>query len=44
MGAFGESAAKMASGEALIFRPGKANPDLVARIKIEEWPALAGSP
>jgi phosphohistidine phosphatase SixA len=44
-GAFGESAAKVAAGEALIFHPsGKANPDLVARIKIEEWPAFARSP
>jgi phosphohistidine phosphatase SixA len=44
-GAFGESAAKVAAGEALIFHPsGKANPDLVAHIKIEEWPALASSP
>jgi phosphohistidine phosphatase SixA len=44
-GAFGESAAKVAAGEALIFHPrSKADPDLVARIKIEEWPALASSP
>jgi phosphohistidine phosphatase SixA len=44
-GAFGQNAAGMAAGEALIFHPGgKAEPDLVGRIKIEEWPKLAGSP
>jgi phosphohistidine phosphatase SixA len=40
--AFGDSAANLADGEALIFRPdGKGAAELVARIKIEDWPALA---
>jgi phosphohistidine phosphatase SixA len=42
-GAFGQAAAGMAAGEALIFHPnGKVEPSLVGRIKIEEWPKLAG--
>jgi phosphohistidine phosphatase SixA len=45
MGAFGQTAAGIASGEALIFHPsGRTEPELVARIKIEEWPKLASSP
>jgi len=45
VGAFGQSAAPVAAGEALIFHPdGKGGADLVARIKIEEWPQLAGTP
>lgn len=44
-GAFGQTAAGVAAGEALIFHPnGKPEPDFVGRIKIEEWPKLAGSP
>ena len=44
-GAFGQTAAGMAAGEALIFHAnGKAEPELVGRIKIEEWPKLASSP
>jgi phosphohistidine phosphatase SixA len=45
IGAFGQNAAGVAAGEALVFHPnGKSEPELVARIKIEEWPKLAGSP
>jgi phosphohistidine phosphatase SixA len=45
MGAFGQKAAGIAAGEALVFRPnGTSEPELVARIKIEEWPKLAGGP
>jgi phosphohistidine phosphatase SixA len=44
-GAFGQDAAGVAAGEALIFHPtGKPQADLVTRIKIEEWPKLARSP
>jgi phosphohistidine phosphatase SixA len=44
-GAFGTAAAGIAAGEALIFHPnGTAEPDLVARVRIEEWPKLASSP
>jgi phosphohistidine phosphatase SixA len=44
-GAFGQRATGIAAGEALIFHPnGKPEPDFVGRIKIEEWPTLAGSP
>jgi phosphohistidine phosphatase SixA len=44
VGAFGQEAAGIAAGEALVFRPnGKTGLELVARIKIEEWPALAGA-
>jgi phosphohistidine phosphatase SixA len=43
-GAFGDRAKQVAAGEALVFHPnGKGDADLVARIKIEEWPQLAGS-
>jgi phosphohistidine phosphatase SixA len=42
VGAFGDEAARIAAGEALVFRPdGKGGTELVARIKIEEWPKLA---
>src|SRR5688572_1007015 len=41
-GAFGERAAEMADGEALIARPdGAGGVAIVGRIRIEEWPALA---
>lgn len=44
-GAFGPMAKDVAAGEALIFRPhGTAQPELVARVKIEEWPKLASAP
>jgi phosphohistidine phosphatase SixA len=37
-GAFGQNAAGVAAGEALVFHPnGTSAPPLVARIKIEEW-------
>ena len=43
-GAFDTEASAMAAGEALIFHPdGKGGTSLVARIKIEEWPKLAGA-
>jgi phosphohistidine phosphatase SixA len=42
--AFGDAAAHMAAGEALIFRPrGAGNAELVARLPIEQWPQLAAS-
>jgi phosphohistidine phosphatase SixA len=42
--AFGDAAAHVAAGEALIFRPsGAGNAELVARLPIEEWPQLAAS-
>ena len=41
--AFGQSANGTADGEAFVFRPdGKGGSELVARVKIEDWPALAG--
>ncbi len=39
--AFGDAASGMAAGEALIFRPGGDGVSVLARIAIEEWPALA---
>lgn len=43
-GAFGPLAKDVAAGEALIFHPrGTGQPELVARVKIEEWPKLAGA-
>jgi hypothetical protein len=40
--AFGQNAAGLAEGEALIIRPDGAGADeIVGRVKIEEWPALA---
>ena len=39
--AFPQLASGLADGEALIFDPdGKGQPILVARVKIEEWPAM----
>jgi len=39
--AFGQDTGRVAAGETLIFHPdGKGGTDLVARIKIEEWPRL----
>jgi phosphohistidine phosphatase SixA len=43
-GAFGQEAAAVAAGEALIFHPNGSKADLVTRIKIEEWSRLASSP
>jgi phosphohistidine phosphatase SixA len=41
--AFGQAATGAADGETLVFRPdGKGRAELVARVKVEEWPALAG--
>jgi phosphohistidine phosphatase SixA len=40
--AFGDAASGAADGETFVFRPdGKGGAELVARVKIEEWPALA---
>lgn len=40
--AFGQSANGAADGEAFVFHPdGKGSSELVARVKIENWPALA---
>jgi phosphohistidine phosphatase SixA len=44
MAAFGQTARGAADGEALVFRPDKGAVELVARVKIEEWPALAARP
>jgi phosphohistidine phosphatase SixA len=42
--AFGQDATNLTDGEALIFHPnGHGGADLVAHIKIEDWPALAGN-
>jgi phosphohistidine phosphatase SixA len=42
--AFGDRAAHVAAGEALIFRPsGAGNAELVARVPIEQWPQFAAS-
>jgi hypothetical protein len=41
-GAFGEQASGMADGETLIVRSdGAGGIDVVARVKIEDWPGLA---
>ena len=43
-GAFGQNIGPVAAGEALVFHPdGTGGPDLVARIKIEQWPQFASS-
>lgn len=43
VGAFGPTAKGVAAGEAFVFQPnGSEEPEIVARIKIEEWPQLAG--
>jgi phosphohistidine phosphatase SixA len=40
--AFGDSAKGASDGEAFVFRPdGKGGAELVARVKVEEWPFLA---
>ncbi len=40
--AFGQAASGAADGETFVFRPGgKGSAELVARVKIEEWPELA---
>jgi hypothetical protein len=40
--AFAQDAADLTDGEALVFRPdGHGGADLVAKIKIEDWPTLA---
>jgi phosphohistidine phosphatase SixA len=42
VGAFGQDVSNIAAGEALVFQPdGKGGTELIARIKIEEWPILA---
>ena len=43
-GAFGALAKDVAAGEALIFHPkGAEQPELVARVRIEDWSKLAGA-
>lgn len=42
VGAFGGAAAEMADGEALILRPDGERTRIAGRIRIEDWPALAG--
>jgi phosphohistidine phosphatase SixA len=43
--AFRQAANGAADGEAFVFRPdGKGGAELIARVKIEEWPALAHQP
>lgn len=42
MSAFGKDANGIASGETMVFRPGANGATLVARVKIEDWPKLAG--
>jgi phosphohistidine phosphatase SixA len=45
LGAFGQQGANVASGESLIFRPdANGNASLVARVKIDEWKTMAGTP
>jgi phosphohistidine phosphatase SixA len=39
--AFGQAAAGIADGEALVFKPGQPEQGPVARIRIEDWPKLA---
>jgi len=44
-GAFGPLAKDVAAGEALIFHPNStATPELVARVRIEDWPTLRVGP
>lgn len=40
--AFGDAAAGMKDGDALVFRPGGMAPLVIGRIGIEQWPVLAG--
>lgn len=42
LGAFGDDAAQMRGGEAIVLRPDGSSARVVSRIPIEEWPALAG--
>ena len=42
--AYGSAGAGLADGEALVFRPrGQAQPETVARIRIDDWPKLAAA-
>jgi hypothetical protein len=41
--AFGDEAADMKDGEALVLKPAKGAPRLVARITIDQWPQLAAA-
>jgi len=42
LGAIGDCASGLADGEALVFHPdGTGTPAIVARVKIDDWPALA---
>jgi phosphohistidine phosphatase SixA len=43
--AFPQEATGLVDGEAVVFRPDRqGNADLVARVKVEEWPKLARAP
>lgn len=42
--AFGDEAANMGDGEALVLRPANGAPRLVGRITIDQWPQLAAGP
>jgi hypothetical protein len=43
--AFGLAANAIVDGETMAFRPdGRGGAELVARVKVEEWPALASPP
>jgi hypothetical protein len=39
--AFGEAAAGMKDGEAIVFRPGQGAPQVVGRIAMDQWPLVA---
>jgi phosphohistidine phosphatase SixA len=41
--AFGDEAADMKDGEALVLKPAKDGPRLVARVTMDQWPQLAAS-
>jgi hypothetical protein len=42
VGAFGQNASGLAEGDALVLRPtGAGEDEIVGRVKIQEWPALA---
>jgi Histidine phosphatase superfamily (branch 1) len=44
LGAFGDAAADMRDGESMIVKPEGGSPVVVARVKIEDWAALASAP
>jgi len=43
--AFGQAASAIVDGETMVFRPdGRGGAELVARVKVEDWPVLAAQP